>query len=319
MSASAGRSDPAAAPTADPRADGRAPHEANDVREALLLSRGGAPAPVDALVPCYRSDRHLPRLLETLFAPPAAEVNLCLVVDGDGWDPRPAIRAHVPAGVAVRAVALSETTGYARATNRAARLGEAPLVLLLNADVTVPRGHAFLPPLLHALRAHPEAAAAGPCILDPSGRIESCGSAWDARRGSYEHILRGAPADADDPRRTEPAPRDMMTAACLLLRRPDWAALGGLDERYRRAYWEDTDLCMRLRARGRTIRYVPASRVLHAVGHSGASEHPEKEANRRLFHRRWVETGFIDRLERSCARPRAESADGRERPCVSTT
>ena len=45
-------------------------------------------------------------------------------------------------------------------------------------------------------------------------------------------------------------------------------------------YMEDVDLCVRLRQRGRTIRFVPAAEVVHLRGRS-AARNPETERLRR--------------------------------------
>ena len=47
-------------------------------------------------------------------------------------------------------------------------------------------------------------------------------------------------------------------------------AAGGFDERYF-LYWEDADLCRRLRGAGHTVRYVPSATVVHIGGRSSAS------------------------------------------------
>jgi GT2 family glycosyltransferase len=53
----------------------------------------------------------------------------------------------------------------------------------------------------------------------------------------------------------------------MLARREALAAVRGFDERYF-LYWEDADLCRRLRAKGYHVRYVPAATAVHRVGHS---------------------------------------------------
>jgi N-acetylglucosaminyl-diphospho-decaprenol L-rhamnosyltransferase len=61
-----------------------------------------------------------------------------------------------------------------------------------------------------------------------------------------------------------------VSGACMMARRRALEAVGGFDERYF-LYWEDADLCRRLRDRGFTTRYVPDTCVVHSVGGSSRS------------------------------------------------
>jgi GT2 family glycosyltransferase len=54
-----------------------------------------------------------------------------------------------------------------------------------------------------------------------------------------------------------------VTGAGMALRRRDWDALAGFDEGFFPAYFEDLDLCMRVRARGLRRVAVPAAQLQH--------------------------------------------------------
>lgn len=56
--------------------------------------------------------------------------------------------------------------------------------------------------------------------------------------------------------------------AFLAIRREAWQALGGFDESFRPAWFEDVDFCRRLTAAGGRIRLVPEVRARHEGGHS---------------------------------------------------
>jgi GT2 family glycosyltransferase len=56
--------------------------------------------------------------------------------------------------------------------------------------------------------------------------------------------------------------------ALLLFRRSVWEQLGGFDERFRPAWFEDVDFCRRLRDLGYSIELVPEVTALHQGGHS---------------------------------------------------
>jgi N-acetylglucosaminyl-diphospho-decaprenol L-rhamnosyltransferase len=67
----------------------------------------------------------------------------------------------------------------------------------------------------------------------------------------------------------------------LLIRRDVFDAVGGFDERFF-LYFEDADLCRRMRARGHRVRYVPGARVMHL---GGESSRRARRLAARAFHR----------------------------------
>jgi GT2 family glycosyltransferase len=66
----------------------------------------------------------------------------------------------------------------------------------------------------------------------------------------------------------------------MLARRSALDAVGGFDEGYF-LYWEDADLCRRLRGRGYHVRYVPGASAVHQVGHSSRTARADSI---RAFH-----------------------------------
>jgi len=74
---------------------------------------------------------------------------------------------------------------------------------------------------------------------------------------------------------------DWVSGACMLVRRDAFDRVGGFDERFF-LYWEDADLCRRLRGAGWRVRYQPAARVVHLVGRSSRTN---ASLAIRAFHR----------------------------------
>ena len=64
------------------------------------------------------------------------------------------------------------------------------------------------------------------------------------------------------------------------MRRSAVGAVGGFDERYF-MYWEDADLCRRLRQQGSIVCYLPAATAVHRVGHSSRTA---RATSIRAFH-----------------------------------
>ncbi len=64
-------------------------------------------------------------------------------------------------------------------------------------------------------------------------------------------------------------------AACLMVKRNALETIGGFDEAFRPAWFEDVDLCRRIRDHGGRIQYQPGARFLHLGGYSLSRLAPE--------------------------------------------
>ena len=169
----------------------------------------------------------------------------------------------------------------------------APFVLMLNPDCRLEPGMGRS--LLLELQRHEKCAVMGPAILDPSGTLqESARGDPDmltglfgrtsilsrvfpnsrlARRNLRASVLSSATGSSQ--------PVDWVSGACMLARREALAGVGGFDEGYF-LYWEDADLCRRLRNAGWETRYFKAATAIHDVGQSSRSA---RALASREFHR----------------------------------
>lgn len=204
--------------------------------------------------------------------PPNASYEI-IVVDNASSDGS-ADAAEAFAGV--RVVRSATNAGFAVANNVGMRAASGELLLLLNSDTVVPPG--AIDTMIARLRRAPEVAVLGPRLVDGQGRAEmSFGrmltplNEWRQRR-----IVRGLASN--DPATVEHVERlthqeqrpDWVSGACLLVRRADAEAVGGLDERYF-MYTEDADFCASLRERGRGVLFTPETEVVHLRGRSAAT------------------------------------------------
>ncbi len=176
----------------------------------------------------------------------------------------------------VRLIETGANLGFAKANNVGIRATQSELVLLLNSDTLVPAG--AVDGLVADLRAHPEAAIAGPRIVDGEGRAElSFGRMMSPLNELRQKLVVGLQQAGVPPfpalvgRMTRrPRTPDWVSGACLLVRRADAERAGLLDERYF-IYAEDVDFCAAIRAAGRQVRFNPAVQITHLRGRSVAS------------------------------------------------
>ena len=203
---------------------------------------------------------------------PAAHV---IVIDNASTDGSASSAALRRDGVTVRI--NSQNVGFARAVNQGLAATSHPLVMMLNPDCCLLAGAAER--LEEELRSYPECAIAGPRILNEDGSVQ--GSARGdptlltglfGRTGLLTRLFpdsrlaqHNVRTDAARVASGESFAVDWVSGACMMARREALTAVGGFDERYF-LYWEDADLCRRLRNKGYATRYVPSAAVVHDGG-----------------------------------------------------
>jgi GT2 family glycosyltransferase len=229
------------------------------------------------LIVNYNAGDDLRRALESGAGECAASGWEAVVVDNASTDGSAShVAAFAPHAKLVR---NPVNVGFGRAVNQAAAATTAPLLLIMNPDCHLAAG--AVAALRAELDAEPSCAVAGPRILDPDGAVQ--GSARGdpdmltglfGRTGGLRALAPSLPVArrnvvVDDAIRSgqRSVAVDWVSGACMLVRREAFAAVGGFDERYF-LYWEDADLCRRLRGRGFQVRYVPGATAVHRVGRS---------------------------------------------------
>ncbi len=180
----------------------------------------------------------------------------------------------------IRVLRNDQNLGFARACNQGVEAAQGEYVVLLNNDTLPQPG--WLAALVRLADSDPQIGVVGARLLYPGTRkIQHAG--LEMVKGVPEHVYRGV--DADDPRVTRQRDLDMVTGACMLVRRELYQKLGGLDTEYVNGV-EDVDLCLRVRQAGYRVVYCPESVVEH---HEGASEgrFDRVRENLQRFYQQW--------------------------------
>jgi N-acetylglucosaminyl-diphospho-decaprenol L-rhamnosyltransferase len=225
-----------------------------------------------AVVVNFRAGKLLTDCVRTVLADSSAgDVELVVVDNGSDDGSVDAVLRAVPG---VHVVTSPGNLGYARAANLGIAATRAPVVAVLNADLTMEPGTAKA--LLARFDEEPSLGACGPRIYNldgtdyPSARTSPSaplavahgllGLWWPSNRftAKYRQL------DADP---TVPRSVDWVSGAAIWLRRSALDVVGGWDERYF-MYMEDLDLCWQLRLAGFEIAYEPGGSVTHVQGAS---------------------------------------------------
>ena len=183
-----------------------------------------------------------------------------------------------PAIVYLRA---GTNTGFTLAVNNGAAMARGRTVLLLNNDIEVAPGAIDF--ALETLHSDPAIGAVGGKIVRMHGLLQEAGSVIWQDGSCLGYARDGDPGEGQVSFRRDV---DYCSGCFLLLRRDDWDALGGFDEAFAPAYYEETDLCVRIWNRRQRVVYDPRVLVWHFEFSSSAV--PEEaltqmRRNKRLF------------------------------------
>jgi len=206
----------------------------------------------------------------------AGDAEVVVVDNGSRDDSVARIRKEFPDLLLVES---AENVGYAGGANIGIAATRAPIVAVLNNDLTFAFGTAR--PLVERLETTPRLGATGPLIRNLDGSVYPSARCLPSVFVAVGHGLLGLWWQSNPftrrYRQLDIDPNvgrevDWLSGSAIWLRREALDAIGGWDERYF-MYMEDVDLCWRLRRAGWHIVYEPAAEIVHVQGATTA-KHP---------------------------------------------
>lgn len=194
-----------------------------------------------------------------------AKARQVIVVDNASDDDTPSVVRRVLPGAHL--IENDVGRGFGNGCNQGLAAVEAEFALLLGPDSTI--DDASLAALVKAADTWPEAGMLGPAIVASDGHVEPSHD-----MGFFERVDAGKRKD-QGLLPEGPLCADHLSGAVLLVRMSALSAVGGFDPNIF-LYYEDDDLCLRMRRAGYSLILVPAARATH-IG--GGSSRPS------LYHR----------------------------------
>lgn len=219
-----------------------------------------------------------------------------VVIDNNSQDGSPEYLAQLKKSwPQMRLYLNKENLGFAGGCNQGVALAKNELVCLLNND-TVPL-EGWLAAMKRELRRG--VGIVGAKLLFPDGLIQHAGIYFHHRLVPAPHFV---PDHLFYREHTSFPPANVcrevagVTAGCFLTTKSVWKEVGGLDESYVKANYEDVDYNLKVRERGYKVVYQPASVVVHfehvtISSLEGTDEDPMQhwEGNLALLNERWYE------------------------------
>tara|TARA_B110000503_G_scaffold85251_1_gene129644 strand:- start:1303 stop:5313 length:4011 start_codon:yes stop_codon:yes gene_type:complete len=251
--------------------------------ERLIFEASVKPS-VSIIIPVFNNWRFTYKCLQSVVKHTQGSYEI-IVVDNNSTDVTPQLLSDMQG---IQVITNTSNEVFVNACNQAARQAKGDHLLLLNNDTEVTPDwlDAMLAPFSDA-----DTGIVGAKLLYPDGSLQEAGGIiWrDGTGCNYGH--------GDNPNLPQYSYRrvvDYCSGACLMIPRKLWEQIGGFDQRYAPAYYEDTDLCFNVRALGYRVIYQPEALVLHYGGASAGKETSSgykrfQEINRHKFVDKWAE------------------------------
>ncbi len=254
-----------------------------DPSQPLQLPRPEHPR-ASIIVPVHNQLAYTLRCLHALARSGDHSAFEVLVVDDASSDDS---ASRLPGVEGLRYLRTPTNLGFIGACNLAASHACGQFLVFLNNDTVVQPG--WLDALLDTFDRHPDTGLAGSKLVYPDGRLQEAGGIvhTDGQPANY-----GRFQDPLDPRFNFLREADYCSGAALAIPRLLFESLDGFDPHFAPAYFEDTDLAMRVREHGLKVRYQPASVVVHHEGITAGTDTRSgvkayQASNMVKFEQRW--------------------------------
>ena len=214
----------------------------------------------------FNTEKLLAQCLDSIYAS-APDLKLEIIVVDNASSGFQAFPKVYPG---IKVIRNRANLGFARANNQGLNEACGDFVLFLNPDTEVTKGS--LEKMIGYIRNNPGIGILGPKLVYPDGSLQlSCRRFYTLRaiilsripvfklvfgsKARDEHLM----ADWGHDRVKDV---DWVLGACILASRSELLELGGFDQAYR-LYFEDVDLCYRMKNKGLRIIYYPDSVIIH--------------------------------------------------------
>ncbi|WP_049946254.1 glycosyltransferase [Butyrivibrio sp. WCD2001] len=239
---------------------------------------------VSIIIPVYNQYKYTKKSLASIKRN-SEDVKYEVIIADDCSNDETAEIANIVRGLKV--IRNEKNLMFLRNCNNAAKHAKGEYIVFLNNDTQVQKG--WLSALVDILDKDSDVGMVGSKLVYPDGTLQEAGGiVWkDGSAWNY-----GRNQDPEDAEYNYVREVDYISGASIMIRKSLWEEIGGFDDTFAPAYYEDTDLAFEVRKRGYQVVYQPESVVVHFEGKSNGTDTSEgikayQKTNAKKFYEKW--------------------------------
>jgi GT2 family glycosyltransferase len=202
----------------------------------------------------------------------------------------------------IKLVVLGRNGGYALANNFGVDAADGETIVLMNSDI-IPENNGWLEPLADRLATLPAHSVIGPKLIYADESLQHAGMYFYRLETSHwqnMHYFKGYGRALPQADREREVPA--VTGALMVVRKADYIAAGGFTSDYVVGDYEDSDLCLKLRAMGGICLYMPDVTLFHFERQSMQDSTVERDLGSTIYNRALHTDRWNDAIEALMAR-----------------
>ncbi|MBL4661376.1 MAG: glycosyltransferase [Alcanivoracaceae bacterium] len=231
--------------------------------ETLKINTANKPT-VSIIIPVYNHFEHTYNCLKSIAALQDECSFEVIVVDDFSSDETETLIKNI-SGITYQR--QKQNGGFIESCNTGAKLAKGQYLMFLNNDTVVYNN--WLDALCDVFNNYPDAGLVGSKLVYPDNQLQEAGGIVFADASGWNYGRLGKP---DEPWYNHIREVDYCSGASILISNKLFIQLGYFDERYKPAYYEDTDLAFAVRNIGKKVYYQPASKITHFEGISSGTD-----------------------------------------------
>ena len=286
---------------------GELPMESNNLEDYAPLTFPEWEKPVVSIViPVYNQFGYTYACLESILRN-TADVPYEVIIANDCSTDLTQRISEIVSGIHV--VTTEQNLRFLKNCNYAAKHARGEFIFFLNNDTRVLPG--WLSSLVELINSDPTIGMVGSKLVFSNGKLQEAGGIVFSDGNCWNY---GRNDDPEAPAYNYVKEVDYISGAAIMIRTSLWTKIGGFDEYFCPAYYEDTDLAFAVRKQGFKVVYQPKSVVIHYEGVSNGSDLSSglkkyQVDNQIKFSKKWKkelkEQTSHDKLELFLARDRS--------------